>query len=1149
MSKYPGRIVTDLAPAGYSVYFDGTGDWLQTPSNAAFSPGTGDFTIECWAYLTAVTGEGTLFYVNATNGINLFLNISSNWGIARAGVAVDNNFGTPPALNVWNHLAVSRSGTTIRAFINGAQVFSGSNSSNYAQGAALIGSSNSFGTVTGYVSNFRFLKGTALYTAAFTPPTQLLNITNTSLLTCNSPAIIDQSTNNFTITANGNAAVSTLTPFTAYVPYNPALGASTPGVWTVDEAMQAAATRQWNMYDPYFNLTTLLLHGNPTNGTAWLTDVSTNNFALTTNGDAKPANLSPFSLTTFATSGSGYFDGTGDYLSNTSAALISNTVSTFTVECWVYLTANPPANGNDISALCTLDGQPTGPTNFLSFGPKDNRRLYLFWFDGSVKSAAGNTAIALNTWTHIACVVNSNSIQFYVNGVAETMTGTTTLTNRSGSQGNFAIGSSSAGQITGYISNFRVTTTAVYTGAFTTPTAPLTAISGTRILTLQNSQSANNNAFLDSSSNNFLITRSGNTTQGSYSPFSQTGWSVYFDGSGDSFSVSTSTVLDLNGAIDFTIEAWVYLTGYGSTADMSLNIVNKFTGAGGLGYSYGIIGGGANQGKIQFYGAGGSVNILSTNAIPLNSWNHIAIVKNGTTYTHYLNGVANNSQTTATTLTASTNALIIGDYGYSDDFLGYMSNLRITKNGALYTSNFTPSTSPLTTTVSTGTVSLLTFQNNRFIDNSVNAFPLTPSGTPSVQPFSPFAPTIPYSAATVGGSGYFDGTGDYLASATDAALVIGSGEFAIEWWEYRTTLRNVDTAIVLGNGTYGALLAYGDSNKPLFLLSTTGSSWNIFNSAPTLSTLAANQWTHFVVTRQSTGAGTSTFRVFVNGKLEIINTSGGSGTVYQPTNQIFVSGGVTGSSTPMQGYMSNVRVSIGAIPTAYQTSSTTVSATTVIFTPPTAPVTTTSQGATSGNVEYLLNFTNAGITDATAKNDLETVGNAQISTTQSKFGGSSMFFDGTGDWLTMRGSVDFAFGTGDFTMECWAYNTNSTQPQYLFMVDATGGISFGFESGSFVLGRRATAIDLSYTYTIPINSWVHYAVTRSGTTARLFINGVQVASNTNSLNYTVTGNTAVGGVPTTSVSFYGYIDDFRITKGFARYTANFVPPTSALQQQ
>jgi hypothetical protein len=937
MSKYPGRVITDLAPAGYSVYFDGTGDYLNSSVTAI---GTSNFTVEYWSYLTAhggTNGEGGYFQISGTAGglsSTYTVGVLATRSAPGAGSVLNVIVGGTTistthvlGLNTWFHTAIVRNSNSVSVYVNGTLVSTPTTLSTNLTGTflAIGGYFSTAYLCNGYISNFR-VTNSALYTAAFTPPTQLLNITNTSLLTCNSPAIIDQSSNAFALTVNGNAAVSTLTPFTAYVPYNPALGASTPGVWTVDEAMQAAATRQWNMYDPYFNLTTLLLHGNGTNG-------------------------------------------------------------------------------------------------------------------------------------------------------------------------------------------------------------------------------AQNNTFLDSSTNNFTITRNGNTTQGSYSPFSQTGWSTFFDGSGDSFSVSTSTVLDLNGAIDFTIEAWVYLTGYGSTSDMSLNIANKFTGAGGLGYTYGIFGGGANQGKIQFYGAAGSVSIISTNVIPLNSWNHVAIVKSGTTYTHYLNGVANGSQTTASTLTASANALVIGDYGYSDDFLGYMSNLRITKNGAVYTSGFTPPTSPLTTSVSAGTVSLLTFQSNRFVDNSSNGFTLTPSGTPSVQAFSPFLPTVAYTPQTIGGSGYFDGTGDYLASATDAALVIGSGEFAIEWWEYRTTLRNVDTAIVLGNGTYGALLAYGDSNKPLFLLSTTGSSWNIFNSAPTLSTLAANQWTHFVVTRQSTGAGTSTFRVFVNGKLEIINTSGGSGTVYQPTNQIFVSGGVTGSSTPMQGYMSNVRVSIGAIPTAYQTSSTTVSATTVIFTPPTAPVTTTSQGATSGNVEYLLNFTNAGITDATAKNDLETVGNAQISTTQSKFGGSSMFFDGTGDWLTMRGSVDFAFGTGDFTMECWAYNTNSTQPQYLFMVDATGGISFGFESGSFVLGRRATAIDLSYTYTIPINSWVHYAVTRSGTTARLFINGVQVASNTNSLNYTVTGNTAVGGVPTTSVSFYGYIDDFRITKGFARYTANFVPPTSALQQQ
>jgi hypothetical protein len=1009
MSKYPGRVITDLAPAGYSVYFDGTGDYLNSSVTAI---GTSNFTVEYWSYLTAhggTNGEGGYFQISGTAGglsSTYTVGVLATRSAPGAGSVLNVIVGGTTistthvlGLNTWFHTAIVRNSNSVSVYVNGTLVSTPTTLSTNLTGTflAIGGYFSTAYLCNGYISNFR-VTNSALYTAAFTPPTQLLNITNTSLLTCNSPAIIDQSSNAFALTVNGNAAVSTLTPFTAYVPYNPALGASTPGVWTVDEAMQAAATRQWNMYDPYFNLTTLLLHGNGINGT------QNNAFADSSTGQTASGTASSISGVTLTVGGT-----------------VTGTFS-----------AGMSLSGTGVASGTTIVGYGTGT------------------------GGAGT----------------------YIVSVSQTVSSTT---------------------ITG-------------TGGF-------------------------------------YITRNGNTTQGSYSPFSQTGWSTFFDGSGDSFSVSTSTVLDLNGAIDFTIEAWVYLTGYGSTSDMSLNIANKFTGAGGLGYTYGIFGGGANQGKIQFYGAAGSVSIISTNVIPLNSWNHVAIVKSGTTYTHYLNGVANGSQTTASTLTASANALVIGDYGYSDDFLGYMSNLRITKNGAVYTSGFTPPTSPLTTSVSAGTVSLLTFQSNRFVDNSSNGFTLTPSGTPSVQAFSPFLPTVAYTPQTIGGSGYFDGTGDYLASATDAALVIGSGEFAIEWWEYRTTLRNVDTAIVLGNGTYGALLAYGDSNKPLFLLSTTGSSWNIFNSAPTLSTLAANQWTHFVVTRQSTGAGTSTFRVFVNGKLEIINTSGGSGTVYQPTNQIFVSGGVTGSSTPMQGYMSNVRVSIGAIPTAYQTSSTTVSATTVIFTPPTAPVTTTSQGATSGNVEYLLNFTNAGITDATAKNDLETVGNAQISTTQSKFGGSSMFFDGTGDWLTMRGSVDFAFGTGDFTMECWAYNTNSTQPQYLFMVDATGGISFGFESGSFVLGRRATAIDLSYTYTIPINSWVHYAVTRSGTTARLFINGVQVASNTNSLNYTVTGNTAVGGVPTTSVSFYGYIDDFRITKGFARYTANFVPPTSALQQQ
>jgi hypothetical protein len=121
-------------------------------------------------YQTAASGEGTAVYNSTTNGVNLFTSISSNWGIARSGVAVDNNFGTPPAFNTWNHIAVSRYGSTIRAFINGIQVFSGTNTVSYVAGPIQVGGS-AFGTITAYINDLRITRGIARYTSNFTPPT------------------------------------------------------------------------------------------------------------------------------------------------------------------------------------------------------------------------------------------------------------------------------------------------------------------------------------------------------------------------------------------------------------------------------------------------------------------------------------------------------------------------------------------------------------------------------------------------------------------------------------------------------------------------------------------------------------------------------------------------------------------------------------------------------------------------------------------------------------------------------------------------------------------------------------------------------------------------------------------------------------------
>jgi hypothetical protein len=637
---------------------------------------------------------------------------------------------------------------------------------------------------------------------------------------------------------------------------------------------------------------------------------------------------------------------------------------------------------------------------------------------------------------------------------------------------------------------------------------------------------AQNNTFLDSSSNSFAITRNGNTTQGSFTPFSATGWSTFFDGSGDSFSVSTSTVLDLNGAIDFTIEAWVYLTGYGSTSDMSLNIANKFTGAGGLGYTYGIFGGGANQGKIQFYGAAGSVSIISTNVIPLNSWNHVAIVKSGTTYTHYLNGVANGSQTTATTLTASANALVIGDYGYSDDFLGYMSNLRITKNGAVYTSGFTPPTSPLTTSVSAGTVSLLTFQSNRFVDNSSNGFTLTPSGTPSVQAFSPFAPQFQWTPSVIGGSGYFDGTTDMLETPS---ITIGTNNFCFECWLYPTAGQGATTGIFTANTNNGLQLSYfgttglGIAQKGVvFQINGTG--------IPIV-----NAWNHVAFVRS--GTGTNQTSIFLNGA-RIAN-----GTVsYSYAASLYQLSTTNAGGTVFQGYIAGARLTNGSTP--YDATQSTI---TIPTTPPTAIT----------NTSLLLNFTNAGIVDGTMKNNLETVGNAQVSTAVVKYGSGSMFFDGTGDYLTSY-NVGGLFRLGTvYTVEMWFYTTtvaagNAGLINFATTISGNTGLNLYRSSAEILCNDGATGGTgpSSGAGSVVANVWTHLAVVSNGVTTKVYLNGVERGS------YTGTTGSAnnmlyvtIGSFNDKSSPFSGYIDDLRVTTGIARYTQNFIPPSVALPRQ
>jgi hypothetical protein len=173
-------------------------------------------------------------------------------------------------------------------------------------------------------------------------------------------------------------------------------------------------------------------------------------------------------------------------------------------------------------------------------------------------------------------------------------------------------------------------------------------------------------------------------------------------------------------------------------------------------------------------------------------------------------------------------------------------------------------------------------------------------------------------------------------------------------------------------------------------------------------------------------------------------------------------------------------------------------------------------------------------------------GNAQISTAQSKFGGASIAFDGTGDYLTTPNNSDYQFGTSDFTVECWI-NTTDTSFNLISMTTAAvgnwGAVIFSSQfywQINYGVTNLISAVPCS---SILNGAWNHIAITRSSSSLRLFFNGVLQGASpyTDSTNYNGTGVLAIGsGI---NGDFNGYLDDLRITKGVARYTANFTPPT------
>jgi hypothetical protein len=416
------------------------------------------------------------------------------------------------------------------------------------------------------------------------------------------------------------------------------------------------------------------------------------------------------------------------------------------------------------------------------------------------------------------------------------------------------------------------------------------------------------------------------------------------------------------------------------------------------------------------------------------------------------------------------------------------------------------------------------------MDGSNNSTTFTDSGPGAVAVTALGNAKVSTTQSKFGGaSGAFDGSGDYL---TCTLAAFGTNDFTIETWarmsSYATYRMLYESRTSDGDGS-GFVLGVNSIGQLFMYLAG-------FNLIST-DILPLNTWVHVALTR----AG-SAWRVFVNGTVQSGSYSN-AGNLTRTAVRIGMDWSSTGYA--MDGYLDDYRITNG------------IARYTANFTPPTGPFLDVGTGGdpyfpttslllhmdgSNGSTTFTDSSTNA--LSVTAN------GNAQISTAQSKFGGASGLFDGSGDFLTLPASSLFAFGTSDFTVETWirptsypiTYNTIASTRN-------TSGVTTGWSlsvvsDGTLILYTTGFTYSGTVTGAVTLNTWNHVAIVRSSNSFQAYVNGVANKTGAVSVANNFTDQTFWVGAVNGLEPFTGYIDDLRVTKGIARYTANFTPPTA-----
>jgi hypothetical protein len=211
-----------------------------------------------------------------------------------------------------------------------------------------------------------------------------------------------------------------------------------------------------------------------------------------------------------------------------------------------------------------------------------------------------------------------------------------------------------------------------------------------------------------------------------------------------------------------------------------------------------------------------------------------------------------------------------------------------------------------------------------------------------------------------------------------------------------------------------------------------------------------------------------------------------------------------------------------------------------------------ASGAANGTS---LQLTGDTLTDSSPVPSTLTVeGNTSVNTSVKKYGTGSIYFDGSGDRIVVPTATKLDL-IGDFTIEMWVYPSRITSYQVLFDTSAAGSAGanmteFWINNSGYVEYYARGSILLTGATVLSTNTWYHIALTKQGSTQRLFINGTLDASTTSATQPNTGYSWYIGdrqsGAGSGQYPLQGYIDDLRITNGTARYTSNFTAPTAAL---